>query len=100
MTLNAAWHRAHPLPRDASDEERLRWHTWDVRDLLGKHAVIEVVDRRTGGWGHINVDQIVQGDAARQAAPARRELRVASRYLVASATCRWPKANRNPEVIR
>jgi GNAT superfamily N-acetyltransferase len=26
MPLNAAWHRDHPLPRNASDPERLRWH--------------------------------------------------------------------------
>src|SRR5689334_13499745 len=26
MALNATWHRAHPMPRPASDRERLRWH--------------------------------------------------------------------------
>jgi fructan beta-fructosidase len=61
--------------------ERLRWHTWDLRELAGMQGVIEIVDRRTGGWGHINVDQIVQGDRPRQAAPAHREITLDHRYL-------------------
>ena len=42
--------------------EQLEWHDWDVNDLKGKKAVIEIVDNRTGGWGHINVDHIIQTD--------------------------------------
>jgi len=42
--------------------ERLQQHAWDVRDLKGREAVIRIVDNRTGGWGHINVDHIVQSD--------------------------------------
>ncbi|MBX7256017.1 MAG: glycoside hydrolase family 32 protein [Candidatus Hydrogenedentes bacterium] len=42
--------------------ERLRWQSWDVREFAGKKATIQIVDKRTGGWGHINVDQIVLGD--------------------------------------
>ncbi len=61
--------------------ERLRWKSWDVQDLTGKTATLEVVDRRTGGWGHINVDQIVQGDEPRQSKPARREIAISKRYL-------------------
>jgi fructan beta-fructosidase len=61
--------------------ERLDWHTWDVADLAGKTAVIEIVDRHTGGWGHITVDHIVQGDRRRQAEPAHRDLVIAGRYL-------------------
>jgi fructan beta-fructosidase len=34
--------------------------TW--KHKAGKLATIEIVDRRTGGWGHINVDNIVQSD--------------------------------------
>ncbi|MDR0327477.1 MAG: glycoside hydrolase family 32 protein [Planctomycetaceae bacterium] len=42
--------------------ERLEWHDWDVTELLGKEAHIEIVDDRDGGWGHINVDHIIQTD--------------------------------------
>src|SRR5262249_44423454 len=40
--------------------ERLDWHTWEVTDLAGKKAVIQIVDNHTGGWGHINIDHIIQ----------------------------------------
>lgn len=61
--------------------EQLEWHTWDVTEFAGKQAVIEIVDRHTGGWGHINVDQIVQSATKRQPEPAARRLNVRSRYL-------------------
>jgi len=38
--------------------ERLEWHNWDVRELRGQSARIEIVDAESGPWGHINVDQI------------------------------------------
>lgn len=37
---------------------------WDVADLAGQQATIQVVDRRTGGWGHINLDHVVASDRA------------------------------------
>ena len=42
--------------------ERLDWKAWDVRELEGQAARIEIVDRETGGWGHINVDDITLTD--------------------------------------
>jgi uncharacterized protein (DUF608 family) len=45
------------------NSEQLLPHTWDVRDLRGRKARIEIVDQNTGGWGHINVDHIVMADA-------------------------------------
>ncbi|HWB08219.1 MAG TPA: glycoside hydrolase family 32 protein [Pirellulales bacterium] len=42
--------------------EQLEPAAWDVSDLLGKTARIEIVDDATGGWGHVNVDQIVFTD--------------------------------------
>jgi len=42
--------------------ENLEPHTWDVADLAGKQAVIRIVDEFSGGWGHINADQIELSD--------------------------------------
>lgn len=40
------------------DRERLTPHNWDVRDLRGQRARLEILDRASGPWGHINIDQI------------------------------------------
>ncbi len=42
--------------------EALEPASWDVTDLTGRTARIQIVDRATGGWGHINVDRIVACD--------------------------------------
>ena len=44
------------------DREELEPTSWDVADLKGKHAVIEIVDQSSEGWGHINIDQIIFSD--------------------------------------
>ena len=41
-----------------ANNEGLQPHNWNVKDLIGKVAHIEIVDAESGGWGHINVDQI------------------------------------------
>lgn len=46
------------------DNEKLEWHFWNVEDLQGKTARLEIVDRHSGGWGHINIDQIEMADEA------------------------------------
>ncbi len=51
--------------------EALQWQSWDVSDLAGKTAVIKIVDARTGGWGHINVDHIVQSNRAMTLPPEK-----------------------------
>jgi len=42
--------------------EALAWATWDVSEFIGQQAVIEIVDQRKSGWGHINVDHIYQSN--------------------------------------
>jgi sucrose-6-phosphate hydrolase SacC (GH32 family) len=42
--------------------EVLDWYYWDVREFRGQPARVQIVDERTGGWGHINVDHIYQSD--------------------------------------
>ena len=43
-------------------DEKLSWKSWNVSDLRGKRAQLQVVDQHTGGWGHINVDHILIAD--------------------------------------
>lgn len=42
--------------------ENLYETTWDVSDLVGQTARIQVVDTVPGAWGHVSVDDIVQSD--------------------------------------
>ncbi|MEZ6058635.1 MAG: PSD1 and planctomycete cytochrome C domain-containing protein [Planctomycetaceae bacterium] len=42
-----------------ANDNRMSRATWDVRDLMGKTATIQVVDEELGGWGNIGVDEIV-----------------------------------------
>jgi len=50
--------------------ERLDWETWDVRKYRGQKAVIEIVDQASSGWGHINVDHIVQSNTPAEKRPS------------------------------
>lgn len=65
----------------AGGSEQLDWKSWDVRPWRGKKAVIEIVDNETGGWGHINVDHIVQSNTAKGNQPVRRDIGVATKYV-------------------
>ena len=44
--------------------EVLSQQQWDVSAYLGQTAILQIVDSATGGWGHINVDQITLSDTA------------------------------------
>ena len=48
------------------DNERLEWHFWNVAELAGKKATLQIVDKASGGWGHINIDQIELSDTPRK----------------------------------
>lgn len=45
------------------ESEALSDASWNVEELVGKTAVIQIVDFHTGGWGHINIDHIVMSDS-------------------------------------
>ncbi|RIK71240.1 MAG: levanase [Planctomycetota bacterium] len=49
-----------------ANDELLDWASWDVREFRGQPARIRIYDRATGGWGHINVDHLVQTDQPRK----------------------------------
>lgn len=61
--------------------ERLTWSHWDVSEFLGKAARIRIVDERTGGWGHINIDHIVQNDRKTEPVDLTRKIKLDKRYL-------------------
>lgn len=44
------------------DRERMDERSWDVGAYRGKELQIRIVDRETGGWGHINVARILCTD--------------------------------------
>lgn len=48
------------------NEEALQWQSWRVEEFEGKQARIEIVDKSSEGWGHINIDSIELADARRQ----------------------------------
>jgi hypothetical protein len=51
------------------NRELLEPHNWDVSGLQGRTARIRIVDAASGGWGHVNVDQIEFRDAPRRTDP-------------------------------
>lgn len=63
--------------------EALAQELWDVADLAGKSATIRILDDARGGWGHINVDRIMQTNSKPPGlvADAEREFRGTARYL-------------------
>lgn len=45
-----------------SESGTMNWASWDVSDLEGRPARIEIFDGNTGGWGHIMADHFVMSD--------------------------------------
>ncbi|WP_198144580.1 glycoside hydrolase family 32 protein [Parafrankia sp. EUN1f] len=45
------------------NSESLDWASWDLKDLTGKNAQIQIVDHNNSGWGHILADQFMLADA-------------------------------------
>ena len=76
--------RSSTGPNDkAGGSEALDIDSWDVSEFAGKSGVIRIVDDAKGGWGHINIDHIVQTDTKPSGSikDAERVLRASSRYL-------------------
>jgi hypothetical protein len=53
--------------------EKLAWATWNVSEFLNQQAVIQIIDQRTGGWGHINVDHLFQSNQQHEASQVVQE---------------------------
>ncbi|MBN8247463.1 MAG: GH32 C-terminal domain-containing protein [Verrucomicrobia bacterium] len=71
-----------PNDRPGGSEE-LAPGSWEIADLAGHRARLRIVDEARGGWGHLNVDQIVQTDRKLPGVlkDARREFTATGRYL-------------------
>ncbi len=71
-------------PNDAAGgSEALEVDSWEVPEFAGKMATLRILDDAQGGWGHINVDHIVQTDVKPKGSvkDAERTLIATSRYL-------------------
>ena len=69
----------HPTER----REKLEPAMWDLKDLLGQSVSIQIVDKASGSWGHINVDHIVLTDKKPQLPVAQTKRLVLSKnYLL------------------
>lgn len=70
----------------AGGSEKLEPSGWDVSEWAGKTAHLEIVDAATGGWGHINVDEITFTDtkpplAAKPLFNVSRKMDIYARWL-------------------
>lgn len=71
------------------NDERLEPAVWDVSLWLGKEAVLEVVDQHQGGWGHINLDQIVFTNGKGLSSRRPVEIVARERNLDVNSLLRW-----------
>lgn len=61
--------------------EDLEWNSWNVKEFKGKKAAIQIVDQETGGWGHLNIDQITFSDSSQLPVTKEREILIEKKYL-------------------
>jgi fructan beta-fructosidase len=63
--------------------ERLGPGSWDVSEFEGRIAALRITDHAKGGWGHINVDHLVQSDTPTPGpSPHSRTLVASKPYLL------------------
>jgi hypothetical protein len=75
------------------NNEKLDPHEWNVSEFAGKQAVLQIVDQKKGGWGHVNVDQFVFTDAEDVISTKRPvEVVARERQLDAGLLGHWVKA--------
>ncbi|CAM5336372.1 hypothetical protein SGLAM104S_08296 [Streptomyces glaucescens] len=81
-----------------TDDEAYRRVTWDAREHLGKQLRITLVDKATGGWGHINLDDVRVGtDPAPD--PSRRGLAAHWDFAEGQGTTTREKVSRAADPI-
>jgi fructan beta-fructosidase len=50
------------------NSEVLSWRSWSVGGYAAREAQIQIVDKNTGGWGHLLVDHVVLSDERKDVA--------------------------------
>lgn len=64
-----------------NNNERMDQQEWDVSEYKGQSAKIQIIDKVTGGWGHINIDHITMRDQSESLVYQKFEnLRIWKRY--------------------
>ncbi len=63
------------------NDEHLSWSFWDVTELKGESARIQIVDKHTERWGHVNVDDIIQSDMKSLLPDLKREILIGSNFI-------------------
>ncbi len=82
LRVNGAVVRSATGPNDRpGGNENLSWASWDVARLIGQTVTLEIVDQATGGWGHINVDEIMQSNVRKAEMPATRNIAATKKWL-------------------
>ena len=69
--------------------EKLQWRSWDVGQFVGQQAVLQIVDNFTGGWGHINIDQITASSRKINLIPQKPEVWTALQQEFTDAKSRF-----------
>ncbi|MBS1715152.1 MAG: glycoside hydrolase family 32 protein [Armatimonadetes bacterium] len=69
---------------------------WDVKEFRGAKARIEIVDRATGDWGHVNIDHLVQTDRPEMSDFDRPLYQEPLRPLVHVTARYWKERRLNP----
>ena len=77
------------------EDEAMTEVLWDVSKLKGQRVYLKVVDRATGPWGHINVDNVRAVDKAELERLDREKREAVERARLASAEMhrRWEQLN-------
>jgi fructan beta-fructosidase len=74
--------RAATGPNDQpGGSERLDWASWEVANLVGETATLRITDTATGGWGHVNVDEVFQSATNRGLETIKREIVLNRRFF-------------------
>ena len=85
---------AHGPNTEPGGSEALETSSWDVAEFAGREASIVIIDQRKGGWGHLNVDQIVQADTAAAAKMVlEKNLTINGTHLIVPVSNEGKRAN-------